>query len=241
MVARGGSKSIIDKNIQIIGKDTLIALRAKTAIASKAFSRFILSTDSQVIAEEGARHGFEVPFVRPSILASDDAPSADVVAHALEWLKENDKNTYNGIFLVEPSSPFCRVKDILKSVSIFESNKTELVASVVRAKVNSIHLSNLPDNGDFSDVSRRIGILPSGNRQQHRSQFYMNGCVYLFSPQNIFSERSIFPIKGSTLAFEMPWENSIEIDEQLELDIARYFWESGKVTMNNLMDGALCQ
>lgn len=239
MVARGGSKSIINKNLQIIGEDTLIALRAKTAIGSDAFFRLILSTDSQVIAEEGARHGFEVPFMRPSILAGDEASSADVVIHALEWLKKNDENTYDGIFLVEPSSPFCRVKDILKSISLFESKNTKLVASVVRAKVNSIHLSSLSHDGDFSDVSRRIGILPTGNRQQHKPQFYMNGCVYLFSPENLFLERSIFPIKGSTLAFEMPLEHSIEIDEQLELDIARYFWESGKVTMDKLMNGDL--
>ena len=235
MVARGGSKSIKDKNLQKVGGKSLIAWRAITGLKSGCFSRLIMSTDSETIADEARASGIEVPFMRPQYLATDTASSVDVVLHALEWLQTNDSVEYDGIFLAEPSSPFCRVVDIHAAISMFESSDAELVASVVEAKVNAIHVSEIDKCSDFSRVSQRIGQLSSGNRQQHNKQYYMNGCAYLFKPNEMIAGKSIFPLNGTTKVFEMPNVFSIEIDEPLELELARFFWASNKVDENSLL------
>lgn len=236
MVARGGSKSIKDKNLKKVGENSLISWRAKTALKAGCFSRLIISTDSEVIADEAMASGIEVPFMRPQHLATDTASSVDVVLHALEWLQENDGTKYNGIFLAEPSSPFCRVVDIHTAVSLFENSQADLVASVVEAKVNSIHLSEIDTDSDFSRVSNRIGQLRSGNRQQHKKQYYMNGCVYLFKPEQMIAKESIFPVGGVTKVFEMPDVFSIEIDDPLDLELARFFWASKKVDEDTILE-----
>ena len=235
MVARGGSKSIKDKNLQVVGGKSLINWRATTAKASGCFDRLIVSTDSEVIASEAKACGIEVPFIRPSELATDTASSVDVVLHALNWMQQHDGSNYDGVFLAEPSSPFCRVVDIRHSVEMFEASRAELVASVVKSKVNTIHISEMGSEFDFSNVSKRIGLLPTGNRQQHEKQYYMNGCVYLFKPQEMIENRSIFPLEGQTKVFEMPEYYSIEIDEPSELELARFYWETRKVDATSLI------
>ncbi len=235
MVARGGSKSVPNKNLCKIGNKSLIALRALTALESNLFKRCIISTDSSRIAKEACDYGIEAPFERPSFLATDTASSTDVILHALDWLSKNDPVSYDAVFLAEPSSPFCRVKDIISSIDIYNSKNSTLVSSVVKSKVNSIHMDEMGKSGDFSTVSKRIGLLPTGNRQQHQDQYYMNGCVYLFQTERFLKEKSVFPLRSKTSSFEMPSEYSIEIDEPIELLIARMFWEKGLVNMQEML------
>jgi pseudaminic acid cytidylyltransferase len=88
--ARAGSKRIPGKNIKPFAGRPLIAYSVEAAEASGLFSRIIVSTDSPEIAEVAQSHGAQVPFLRPPRLADDVTPTADVVLHALNWLKQNE-------------------------------------------------------------------------------------------------------------------------------------------------------
>ena len=179
MVARGGSKGIPKKNLSKINGISLIGLRANAALSGNYFTRYIISTDDREIAEEAKKHDIEVPFIRPSYLAQDNSSSVDVVSHAIEQIEKEGKS-YDAIFLAEPSSPFCRPEDIEKSINIYNQLNPDIVVSVVRSKIHPIHMGELEDEGNFSHVSSRLANLPTGNRQQHKDQYIMNGCVYLF-------------------------------------------------------------
>jgi len=232
MVARGGSKGVPKKNLSTINGISLIGIRANTALSVNHFTRYIISTDDREIAEEAKKYKIEVPFIRPSYLAKDNSPTVDVVMHAVDWIEKEEKQKYDAIFLAEPSSPFCRPEDILKAIDIYNKSTPDLVVSVVKNKVNSIHMGELASDGDFSHVASRLANYPTGNRQQHKDQYLMNGCVYLFGWEYFKKERGIFPKEGKTIGFEMPEYYSIEIDELNELDIARYYVDTKKVDMN---------
>jgi pseudaminic acid cytidylyltransferase len=88
--ARAGSKRIPGKNIKPFVGQPVIAYSIKAAKASGLFSQIIVSTDSTEIAEVAQSYGAQVPFMRPPRLADDFTPTADVVLHALKWLKAND-------------------------------------------------------------------------------------------------------------------------------------------------------
>jgi len=232
LVARGGSKGIQRKNLSIISGISLIGLRSITAKKQRYFSRYIISTDDEEIAREAKKYDIEVPFIRPDYLADDDSSSVDVVKHTINWIEKNEGISYDAIFLAEPSSPFCRYQDIEKAIHLYEKNKPDLVVSVVKNKVHPMHMGELGEDGDFSIVSSRLAKLPTGNRQQHNPNYIINGCVYLFGWEYFKKENSIFPYNGKTIAFEMPSEYSIEIDEQIELDVARHFVETNKIDFN---------
>ncbi len=71
--ARGGSKGLPGKNLRKLGALSLIGHAVASAKEAALLTRFIVSTDSEEIAEEARRHGAEVPFLRPAALASDQA------------------------------------------------------------------------------------------------------------------------------------------------------------------------
>ena len=106
--ARGGSKGIPRKNLCKVGGMSLIAHAARTARALDWIDRAVLSTDDEEMADEGRRHGLEVPFLRPAELASDTASGVDVWRHA--WL-ESERHygcRFDLSVLLQPTTPLRR-------------------------------------------------------------------------------------------------------------------------------------
>lgn len=230
MVARGGSKGIPGKNLVSIGGESLVSMRARVAKNCSFFDRYIMSTDDPQIASEALRSGLEVPFIRPSHLATDSAATLDVVSHAIGFL-EDQGVTIRTIFLCEPSSPFCRIRDFQSMVEIYTQHKPHLVASVVKSKVPPIHLGKIGSCGEFGEVSKRLARLHSGNRQQHDSYFYFNGAIYLIDYQKFKANQIIFPESDDVRVFEMPFGNSVEIDEKFDLIMANALLQAGVVDL----------
>jgi CMP-N,N'-diacetyllegionaminic acid synthase len=86
--ARGGSKSVPRKNVLPIGGKPLIAYTIEHALACRAVTRTVVSTDDDEIAAVASEHGAEVPFRRPAEFATDDATDLDVFRHALNWFRD---------------------------------------------------------------------------------------------------------------------------------------------------------
>ena len=86
--ARGGSKRIPQKNIKAFHGKPLIAYSIELALKSRLFTKVIVSTDDEKIADIAKAYGAEVPFTRPQELADDFCTTYDVIAHALSWLQQ---------------------------------------------------------------------------------------------------------------------------------------------------------
>lgn len=86
--ARGGSKRIPRKNIKNFFGKPLIAYSIQTALESNLFDKVIVTTDDEEIAKIAKEYGAKVPFLRPKELSDDFTGTADVVQHAINYLKE---------------------------------------------------------------------------------------------------------------------------------------------------------
>ena len=84
--ARGGSKGIPHKNIHPLCGKPLIAYSIETALAANSIDRLVVSTDDEQIAEVAKAYGAEVPFLRPTSLASDSAEISGCINHMLQTL-----------------------------------------------------------------------------------------------------------------------------------------------------------
>ena len=62
ITARGGSKSVPNKNIKKVNKRPLIYFSIKTSLNSKLIDKTLISTDSLKIAHVAKKYGCEVPF-----------------------------------------------------------------------------------------------------------------------------------------------------------------------------------
>ncbi|OUT07521.1 pseudaminic acid cytidylyltransferase [Campylobacter concisus] len=81
--ARGGSKRIPGKNIKDFLGKPLITYSIEAALNSKVFSKVIVSTDDEMIANVAREFGANVPFFRDANLSDDYATSTDVIKDAI--------------------------------------------------------------------------------------------------------------------------------------------------------------
>jgi CMP-N,N'-diacetyllegionaminic acid synthase len=100
--ARSGSERVRDKNIRPLAGHPLIAYAIATARRAGIFERVVCSTDSGKIAEVAQRYGAEVPFLRPTELATATSPDIEWITHAFDQLDEH----YDLFAIVRATNPF---------------------------------------------------------------------------------------------------------------------------------------
>lgn len=86
--ARGGSKGLPRKNVQMFDGLPLVARPIRHAIESGVIGTVILTTDDEEIAAAGRAAGAVVPFLRPADIAGDLATTEATLKHALVTYEE---------------------------------------------------------------------------------------------------------------------------------------------------------
>jgi CMP-N,N'-diacetyllegionaminic acid synthase len=100
--ARSGSERVPQKNIRRLARHPLIAYAIATARQAGIFDRVVCSTDSTEIADAARRYGADVPFLRPSELATATSPDIEWITDTLERLDER----YDLFAIVRATNPF---------------------------------------------------------------------------------------------------------------------------------------
>ncbi|MEY3396800.1 MAG: hypothetical protein RLZZ534_762 [Actinomycetota bacterium] len=208
--ARGGSQTIKRKNMIDLGGVPLIEWTIKTAL-NTSLSRVIVSTDDKEIADFSEKIGCEVPFIRPSALATSSALAIDVINHALDVLGEE----FDAVMMLQPTTPFRTKEDIEQSIQIIGDASS--VISVVA--VDGAHPARMKyiEEGLLIDppFAERIENMP---RQELRRVFIRNGAIYLTKVP--YLRKNTF--KGAkSMALIMPPERSVNIDSEFDLRVAR--------------------
>ncbi|TDO16636.1 MULTISPECIES: pseudaminic acid cytidylyltransferase [Halomonas] len=127
--ARGGSKRIPRKNIREFAGKPMIAWSIQAALASGCFSRVIVSTDDDEIAALAEAHGAEVPFRRPAQLADDHTVTIPVIAHAIDWLREQGEAP-RAVCCLYATAPFVQADDLKTGLSALQGDDVDYAFSV---------------------------------------------------------------------------------------------------------------
>jgi pseudaminic acid cytidylyltransferase len=112
--ARGGSKRIPRKNIQLVDGLPMISRAIITAIDSGIFSRVIVSTDDEEISEISTKFGAEVPLLRDKKLSDDFTNTYDVISDALSksWIGDAKPSH---VCCLYPSSIFVTTSHLIRA------------------------------------------------------------------------------------------------------------------------------
>ncbi len=217
ITARGGSKGIPGKNIkELLGKP-LIAWTIERALECKYLERTIVSTDDDEIAEISKKYGAEVPFKRPDHLADDSAPTWPVLQHALKFVEDDLKRSFDAIVLLQPTSPLREKEDIDGCVETFLNNDCEAVMSVCESLDNPyFNIMEINQNG-FLEKCKKASPIPT-RRQDAPPVFISNGAVYVFDRAAIWKEKQADVEK--ILPFLMSREKSLDIDDEADWEKA---------------------
>lgn len=234
ITARKGSKGVPGKNMREIGGLSLIGWKARVAypVARDLCSEaaFLISTDCPEMAREAGRFGFVAPFLRPAELATDEATSADVIKHAMEWVKTTWGRRFSNIMLLEPSSPFANYDDMAKAIMMMERKGADLVCGMKEVSPSRVFVSEIDKYQSITPIVFRMQQHSKSARQQLPKEWTMNGALYLFSWEMF--ERTGDVYGGSkNYGLLMPFWRSIEIDHMHDFEMAQYAHAAGHVKM----------
>lgn len=222
--ARGGSKSVLHKNIASLAGRPLLAYTCDAALASKRLTCVALSTDDPVIAGVGRACGVQVPFLRPPEFAQDDTPMLSVIQHALRALAEADDYRPEIVVLLQPTSPLRRADHINSALDIMLEKGADTVVSVVEVPHQFNPVSVMRLEGD-----RLVSFLegPSILRRQDKPKVYArNGPAILATRRTVIEGGRLYGLV--VMPLEMDWSESVDIDNVTDLALAE-FWLSRKI------------
>lgn len=224
--ARGGSKGIPRKNICALGGSPVIAWTIKAALDSRYLDRTVVSTEDDEIAQVALTQGAEVPFLRPADLAGDTSSTVDVALHALSAMKA--LGFQPGILvLLQPTSPFRSATTIDHGIELLEEHsETPAVVGVRPVTEPPWWMKTIDARGVLEDfLSSPYG---SARRQDCPTLLIPNGTLYAIRVCALRETLSFCP-EGS-IALQMSPQESIDIDEQEDLDRARWMVDHASVT-----------
>ncbi|HDC4521352.1 MULTISPECIES: cytidylyltransferase domain-containing protein [Enterobacter cloacae complex] len=212
--ARGGSKRLPGKNIKKICGRPLIEWTIEAALKSKLFDRIIVSTDSDEIREISIRAGAEVPYLRSPELSSDTATTNDVVTDIVNWL-EGTGVVVSTIMILQPTSPLRTETDIINAFDLMVEKKAKAIVSVCEIEHPIQYCNVLEDDLSMDNFIPEASI----KRTQDLPTYYrLNGSIYLFNRDYVSNINTIYS-KG-TFAYIMNRFNSIDIDEEIDFELA---------------------
>lgn len=224
VTARSGSKRLPNKNILNLAGRPLIAWSIGVALECPSISRVIVSTDSAEYRSIALAAGADCPSLRPSTLAADGTSSADVVRHVLDELG-NDADAFDGLILLQPTSPMRTADDILGALKLFEQRKAPAVVSVCEAECPPAWMGRLPSDLSLDDFTP--AELRSMTNSVTKPWMRLNGAIYIISIDAFRNEHGFLP--AGTLGYVMPRERSVDVDTALDFAVAEYLMTQKQV------------
>lgn len=219
--ARGGSKSIPNKNLAMLGNRTLLEYALDAATRADAFSRIVVSTDDESISDMARKHDAEVDERAPH-LARDDSPVVDaVVAFALA-------NRFDWLYLFQPTSPFVAPRHI-RAVESQEASDWASVQTVAPVPHN-FHAWNqrvMDEDGvlRFWFESERQGAF----NKQLKPRTYRFGNVLAVRRDSLLAQRSLWASPSTGIPINPLY--ALDVDSNEDLLEANHLLSSGQLDL----------
>lgn len=212
--ARGGSKRIPEKNIQMFGRIPLLVHSIQYALANKEIIDDVyVSTDDLTIKRIALENGAKV-IDRPQKLSGDFEPTVSALMHVLESVKSDVEN----VILLQPTNPL-RPQNLLKET--FEKYKKENLDSLFTVS-RDYHKFGKIVNSKFIPFNYLIGQ----RSQDLEALYFENGLLYITKAslilKDIIISENAFPFEVNHIFA------NVDIDTLEDLEYAEYLYQKNK-------------
>jgi len=217
-LARGGSKGIPRKNIRDVGGKPLIAHTIETALRSNIFQNYIVSTDSQEIANVALKFGAQVPFLRPPALSGDTVWSRDALQHAVIECEKVYGTKYDFVIELPCVSPLRNEKHIREAYEKLLSTGADSVISVAKVQdKHPVRMKRIVDD-TIQDFCKEFPEGEGSRRQDLEPCYIRNGAIYAMTRDCIVEK---FSRNGDvSRPYVMDEFESVNIDTYTDLKLA---------------------
>ncbi|MHB9002827.1 MAG: acylneuraminate cytidylyltransferase family protein [Coriobacteriia bacterium] len=212
--ARAGSRQLPGKNMRSLAGRPLIQYAFETARACPEIDRIIVSTDSDEVADLARSMGLDVPFRRPAALAEDHVGTVDVLLHTMDYV-EQEGMRYDVLVLMHATAPLCDVGDVTSCIRMLGDTSAGSVFSVTPAQRNPYFnmIEMLPDG--------TVHLCKEGSfatRQDAPAVYELNSAVYAWRWEMLRERKAV--ILSNSKVHIMPRERSVDIDDEIDLELA---------------------
>jgi len=213
--ARGGSKRIPRKNIIEFEGKPMIAWTIEAAVASGLFSKVLVSTDCEEIAEISREFGAEVPFLRDG--NSDDFTDiSEATCGALVQAEGYWNTTFDTVTQLMANCPLRRSGEIQEFHREFRSRKIDCMLSCFKFGWMNPWWAFRMDKQNkhsflFDDAIKR-------RSQDLDDLFCPTGSIWIAKAESLKKTRS-FHINSQQF-YEIDWVSAVDIDDENDLRFA---------------------
>jgi N-acylneuraminate cytidylyltransferase len=224
--ARGGSKGVPGKNLRQVGGVSLIGRAVQIAVATPGIDHVICSTDDYKIAEEASDFGADVPFLRPGNLSTDESPEWDSWQHLSGYLMEQGAEFGDTLVVLPATAPLRETIDVESAIKISRETGADVVVSVAPAHRNPWFNMVTVDSHMQAEIVFKRGVTNVHRRQDAPEVFDVTTVAYVTSLGFVVSASSMF--SGRVAASLVPVERALDIDTELDLEIAEFLHQRKK-------------
>jgi CMP-N-acetylneuraminic acid synthetase len=223
--ARGGSKGLPGKNLKVLGGLPLVAHSIRVGLEVPGVSGVLCSTDSEEIRTVAQQHGATAPFLRPAELAEDESPEWLSWKHLARHLIEAGASPEDLLVSLPATAPLRTVADVESAIAKHRTSGADVVVSYTPA-ARSPWFNMVVEGADGflrTVIESDRGVV--SRRQDAPKVFDLATVVYVTTLGFVLGADSLF--EGSVAGVEVPTERAIDIDTQLDFDIAEFLYQRG--------------
>lgn len=213
--ARGGSKRMPRKNITPFRGRPMIGWTIEAALDSGLFSRVLVSTDDEDIAEIARSEGAVVPFLRDT-KADAHSPVSDATIRALDQAEAHWHTGFDIVVQLMANCPLRGAPEIAAAVSAFEAGARDFQISVFEfGWMNPWWAMRRAPDGQ----PERLFPQASSARSQDLDRLYCpTGAIWIARVEALRRAGTFY---GPGHVIEpIGWEAAIDIDDMMDLRMA---------------------
>jgi CMP-N-acetylneuraminic acid synthetase len=219
--ARGGSKGIPHKNMQLLAGRPLVTLAIAAGLQATLVSRVVCSTDDPEIAHAAREAGAEVPFLRPTELAQDTTEDWPVFIHALDWLQLHGSWVPDLVVNLRPTSPLRTARHVDDGIRLLLETGVDSVKAVCLARQHPHKMWLRQPDRQIEPYLRtpfRLSRGPDVPRAELEDVYWQNGVVDVTRHAVIREQGVMIGQRVAGLVTEL--DESIDIDTPIDLALA---------------------
>ncbi len=212
--ARGGSKSVPNKNMRLIKGVPLIGYTLKAAFKSRYITNVYVSSDDDAVISYAKENNANL-IRRPMELCTDTSTANDVVGHFLDFVSKKYEGQDPYVIYLQPTSPLRNESHIDSAFDKMKKKRVNKLISVLKMEVSIYKSFELDEKGFLQSLYDEKTTNKS--RQTLPQVFLPNGAIYVFQRSDFFSNDGL-PSNGSC-PYYMDALDSIDIDSEEDLFI----------------------
>lgn len=229
--ARGGSKSIRYKNLVMLAGRPLLDYGVTAVQASSRCLRIVGSTEDERIANRFKELGVECD-IRPSELAQDNTPVAEVAHEWLSRLRRAGELLPDMLLLVQPTSPFLRPHDVTSLVHALARDLAARSGQTVVACPHNAHAWNqrICENGRvrfvYAEERRRA------YNKQTKPKHWLFGNAVAARVEALLAGEGFFAAPSVAVEIEPPYD--FDLDTSIDVAVAEALIANGIAKLPHL-------